>query len=647
MANQVNDVDDNENNTNNEVNVLEEEEDDNEIDYHQFPIEDLNDSDGDDDDEWSLSNSELSHHHYEPQCLKNLDWKDFDDCIRTIDKEYSNEDERKDDFNVRQQMLILRRKSIEDNIILRAAYKAPGVYIFSAKKFQKKSLDFMLQTGAYLCVQELDDDEEKQKHVSQEYLASIVHRVETTLKNLLDSKSISEVQYTMMNVNRSLVRLNYLYFVPSADEMDITLHPIMVCNDGPTMNIACYLNRLLGPIFNQVTHCTQFSKGIDVIHALEFYQKKGTLQPTTLFIKFNIDKLCITFFHEQVIEALKYFLDHYTSNHDLIHGMTNHTIIELVRLVLENQFFIYDNKLYQQMKGSASGSALTFSLVYIYLFYWRPDLMHIFINPNELFGRYRDEAFITYNRSEDELETLLHTAATQFHLPSFQNILSLDITTSFMDVTFDCDDGILHTRVHHESDSGCIPYSSFPSVTERPIHDKSKWLRKVFYRAVRYCSNLFYWYPDHRFTQFLFEKNHLSKDFFNQVYEQFANDFGIFKANQRFGAEHAHEIIRQKLFRYDKFLVELNKKQQKPKETLCHPVPLTVTKSNPSSILPDPDKEYNKQLYKDSYDPTRQLEDVWFKRIKYASFNLTANDVLVNKRPPIHLLTLSEDKNKH
>ncbi|CAF1406312.1 unnamed protein product, partial [Rotaria sordida] len=82
MANQVNDVDDNENNTNNEVNVLEEEEDDNEIDYHQFPIEDLHDSDGDDDDEWSLSNSELSHHHYEPQCLKNLDWKDFDDCIR-------------------------------------------------------------------------------------------------------------------------------------------------------------------------------------------------------------------------------------------------------------------------------------------------------------------------------------------------------------------------------------------------------------------------------------------------------------------------------------------------------------------------------------------------------------------------------------
>ncbi|CAF1688641.1 unnamed protein product [Didymodactylos carnosus] len=67
----------------------------------------------------------------------------FDDCIRTIDKEYSNEDERKDDFNVRQQMLILRRKSIEDNIILRAAYKAPGVYIFKAKKFQKKSLTIL------------------------------------------------------------------------------------------------------------------------------------------------------------------------------------------------------------------------------------------------------------------------------------------------------------------------------------------------------------------------------------------------------------------------------------------------------------------------------------------------------------------------
>ncbi len=71
----------------------------------------------------------------------------------------------------------------------------------------------------------------------------------------------------------------------------------------------------------------------------------------------------------------------------LIDGMTIDTIIRLVRLVLENQYFIHNYKLYRQIAGSASGSMLTIPLVYIYLFYWQRNLMDPFINKNELFGR--------------------------------------------------------------------------------------------------------------------------------------------------------------------------------------------------------------------------------------------------------------------
>ena len=66
----------------------------------------------------------------------------------------------------------------------------------------------------------------------------------------------------------------------------------MICNDGPTQGISHYLGRLLGSLFDEATHCTTYSKGIDVIHALEFYDQKGHLQPTTLFATFNVDDLC-------------------------------------------------------------------------------------------------------------------------------------------------------------------------------------------------------------------------------------------------------------------------------------------------------------------------------------------------------------------
>jgi uncharacterized membrane protein len=71
--------------------------------------------------------------------------------------------------------------------------------------------------------------------------------------------------------------------------------------------------------------------------------------------------------------------------------VTIEAIIQLIRLVLQNQFFIYENKLYQQIHGSASGSLVTIPLACIYLFYGQSlssSLTHCLINnKNELFGR--------------------------------------------------------------------------------------------------------------------------------------------------------------------------------------------------------------------------------------------------------------------
>jgi hypothetical protein len=119
---------------------------------------------------------------------------------------------------------------------------------------------------------------------------------------------------------------------------------------------------------------------------MKFYAENGHLQPTTLFASFNIDELCITFSHQEAIIALEHFLHDYASDH-LINDMNIDTIIQLVRLVLENQYFIHNYKLYRQTTGNASGSMLTIPLVYIYIFYWQKNLMDPFINKNELFGR--------------------------------------------------------------------------------------------------------------------------------------------------------------------------------------------------------------------------------------------------------------------
>ena len=161
----------------------------------------------------------------------------------------------------------------------------------------------------------------------------------------------------------------------------------MICNDGPTAGISHFLGRLLGSLFNDTTHCKQFHKAVNVIHTMECYEKTGQLQPATLFASFNIDNLCLMFSHQQVINALQRFLNHYTLSKDHIQDMSTDTILQLVRLVLDNQYFVYNYKLYKQTQGGASGSLLTIPLVYIYLFYWQQDLLGDLINNNELFFR--------------------------------------------------------------------------------------------------------------------------------------------------------------------------------------------------------------------------------------------------------------------
>jgi hypothetical protein len=81
------------------------------------------------------------------------------------------------------------------------------------------------------------------------------------------------------------------------------------------MGISRLLGPLLGSLIDAAIHCKKFNKAIDDIHTMEFYQKSGPFRPTILFVSFNINELCTTFYHQQAMVALETFLNDYTSDH--------------------------------------------------------------------------------------------------------------------------------------------------------------------------------------------------------------------------------------------------------------------------------------------------------------------------------------------
>ena len=134
------------------------------------------------------------------------------------------------------------------------------------------------------------------------------------------------------------------------------------------MNITRFLTHLLRSLYNYVTYSTTLKRGTDVIDAIERYNSKGFLQSNTLIATVYIHDLSTIIPHEQMIKTLERFLHEFLTDQQHIEGIHISTIIYLARL-LENQYLLYENKLYQQIRGGACNSSLITLLANIYVFY--------------------------------------------------------------------------------------------------------------------------------------------------------------------------------------------------------------------------------------------------------------------------------------
>ncbi|CAF2845024.1 unnamed protein product [Rotaria sp. Silwood2] len=335
-------------------------------------------------------NVDLSYHHKVPLILQNKDFDDLTDLIRHMDlKPMMNEQIRQIACQDKGILLSIRHQLKRNKIVLRTSYRGHVFRALKRRNFKRKASNYIKEKGIYLVIQQLTGP--NPEHITHRYLMNIVHRVETTLYELLETKCLNQFQYTCMSQNRAQVKLNYLYFVPELNKEDWSVRPIIICNNGPTMLIADYVSDLLWSIFDRVTHCQNFLQGADAVQALEIYaHHHHRLQPTTLFVTFTMDDLCNIFQHEEILEILEDFLHTYGLSDENFqeHHISIETILRLVRLVLYNQYFVYNNKLYRQMVGGVSGLPLTMALAYIYLYHCRPLLWTMLMNnTQEIFGR--------------------------------------------------------------------------------------------------------------------------------------------------------------------------------------------------------------------------------------------------------------------
>ena len=164
------------------------------------------------------------------------------------------------------------------------------------------------------------------------------------------------------------------------------MHPIISSIRVPATGVSRFLDQLLRPLFDCVARKTTFINSINLIRKLESYRDSDYLKPTTQFITFDVTDLYTMIPRGGALLALERFLSKH-SEQCRIQGMTIDTIMKMARLVLDTNCFVFDRKIYRQVRGGAMGSAFTMTLANIYMLEWEKDLVEFQHSLNEIYGR--------------------------------------------------------------------------------------------------------------------------------------------------------------------------------------------------------------------------------------------------------------------
>lgn len=144
------------------------------------------------------------------------------------------------------------------------------------------------------------------------------------------------------------------------------VRPIIASINAPARQISNFLDKILTPIYNNVTKSTTFFNSIDLLRKLDIYIKHGYLTSSTLFVTFDVTDLYTMIPRDRALIVLTQFCEKY-SIHGKIGNLTIDTIIRLARIVLDTNSFVYKDKYYRQIQGGAMGSPFTMILANIYI----------------------------------------------------------------------------------------------------------------------------------------------------------------------------------------------------------------------------------------------------------------------------------------
>ena len=127
-------------------------------------------------------------------------------------------------------------------------------------------------------------------------------------------------------------------------------------------------------------------------------------------------------------------------------GLTNEAIVELVGIVLRNNAFSFNHRIYRFIKGCPLNLQLTVLLSNIYLHDWQTPLLRQVCLTNAFYGRFNDTGILTWNGSFEKLCSIFGQVKQSLDF-ELQATSIIDRQVRFLNAYIENQQGLLYTRV--------------------------------------------------------------------------------------------------------------------------------------------------------------------------------------------------------
>ena len=269
-------------------------------------------------------------------------------------------------------------------------------------------------------------------------------------------------------VKEAILQQNSTYIKVQAPP-DLKLRPIVAGPSSPTHRLSNFTDIVLKPLCK---HVPSFIRDdLDFLNHLP-----QTIDENALLVSFDVVSLHTSIPHELGLAAVEYWINNFTDS--ITRPFSKEFIMESITIVLKENTFHFDNKLYKQIQGTAMGTKMAPTYATLVLGYLEKKL---YLKFETQFGtedkeefvqalkRYLDDCFAIWNKSEEDLKKL-HAMLNSLHESIKFTVEYDNVKLPFLDVLVYKQNNKLNTDIFYKA-TDTNQYLNFNSC--HPKHAKT------------------------------------------------------------------------------------------------------------------------------------------------------------------------------